>query len=58
MLNGVAGANPKQEKPEFEIMKELIQRLDGMADRDPMSVQVEGDKVTVRKGDNQTVIGK
>ena len=58
MLNGVAGANPKQEKPEFEIMKELIQRLDGMADRDPMSVQVEGDKVTVRKGDNQTTVGR
>jgi hypothetical protein len=39
-------------------MKELIVRLDGMADRDPMSVQVEGGKVTVRKGDNETTIGK
>lgn len=58
MLNGVAGANPKQEKPEFEIMKELISRLDGMADRDPMSVQVENGKVTVRKGDNETTVGK
>jgi hypothetical protein len=58
MLNGVAGANPKQEKPEFEIMKELISRLDGMADRDPMSVSVEGNKVVVKKGDNETTIGK
>jgi len=58
MLNGVAGATPKQDKPEFEIMKELIARLDGMADRDPMSVQVEGDKVTVRKGENETSIGR
>jgi ABC-type proline/glycine betaine transport system ATPase subunit len=58
MLNGVAGANPKQEKPEFEIMKELIARLDGMADRDPMSVSVEGGKVIVKKGDNETTIGK
>ena len=58
MLNGVAGATPKQEKPEFEIMKELIARLDGMADRDPMSVQVEGDKVTVRKGENETTVGR
>jgi ABC-type proline/glycine betaine transport system ATPase subunit len=58
MLNGVAGANPKQEKPEFEIMKELIVRLDGMADRDPMSVQVEGDKVTVKKGTNETTVGR
>lgn len=58
MLNGVAGASPKQEKPEFEIMKELIARLDGMADRDPMSVQVEGDKVTVKKGENETTVGR
>jgi hypothetical protein len=39
-------------------MKELIARLDGMADRDPMSVQVEGDKVTVRKGENETTVGR
>ena len=58
MLNGVAGASPKQEKPEFEIMKELIARLDKMADRDPMSVAVDGEKIIVQKGDNQTVIGK
>ena len=58
MLNGVAGDNPKQEKPEFEIMKELISRLDGMADRDPMSVSVEGDKVTVRKGNNEVTTKK
>jgi ABC-type proline/glycine betaine transport system ATPase subunit len=54
MLNGIAGATPKQEKPEFEIMKELIVRLDKMADRDPMSVAIDGDRVTVRKGDNET----
>ena len=54
MLNSVAGANPKEEKPEFEIMKELIARLDKMADRDPMSVNVDGDKVVVKKGDNET----
>ena len=53
MLNGIAGANPKQERPEFDVMKQLIDRLDKMADRDPMSVEVEGDKVTVRKGDNE-----
>jgi len=33
-------------------MKQLIDRLDRMADRDPMSVVVEGDKITVKKGDN------
>jgi ABC-type proline/glycine betaine transport system ATPase subunit len=52
MLNNIAGATPKQEKPEFEVMKQLIDRLDRMADRDPMSVTVDGDKVTVKKGDN------
>jgi hypothetical protein len=55
MLNGVAGATPKQDKPEFEIMKELIARLDKMADRDPMAVHIDGDKVIVRKGDNETI---
>jgi ABC-type proline/glycine betaine transport system ATPase subunit len=52
MLNNIAGAVPKQDKPEFEVMKQLIDRLDRMADRDPMSVTVDGDKVTVKKGDN------
>jgi hypothetical protein len=58
MLNGVAGATPKQDKPEFEIMKELIVRLDSMADRDPMNVVVDKDKVLVTKGTNETAIGR
>jgi hypothetical protein len=58
MLNGVAGASPKQDKPEFEIMKELISKLETMADRDAMSVQVEGDKVVVKKGDHETTVGR
>lgn len=58
MMNGVAGATPKQEKPEFEIMKELISRLDKMADRDPVNVVVEKDKVLVTKGTNETIIGR
>ena len=58
MLNGIAGASPKQEKPEFEIMKQLIERLDRLADREPMTVDVDGEKVIVRKGDNETVMKK
>lgn len=58
MLNGVAGATPKQDKPEYEIMKQLIERLDRMADRDPMSVHVDGEKVTVKKGDNEMTSGR
>jgi hypothetical protein len=54
MLNGIAGANPKQEKPEFEVIKSLIERLDRLAEREPpMTVSVDGDKVTVTKGDDQ-----
>ena len=58
MLNGIAGATPKQEKPEFEIMKQLIERLDRLADKEPMTVNVDGDKVIVRKGDNETTMKK
>ena len=53
MMNGIAGATPKQDKPEFEVMKQLIERLDRMADRDPMSVSVESDKDVVKKGDSE-----
>lgn len=53
MLNGIAGASPKQEKPEFEIMRQLIDKLDKLDRREmPMRVDVEGEKVTVRKGDD------
>ena len=53
MLNGIAGALPKQDKPEFEVIKHLIEKLDKL-DREelPMRVDVEGDKVTVRKGED------
>jgi hypothetical protein len=36
----------------------LIARLDGMADRDPMNVVVDKDRVLITKGTNETVIGK
>ncbi len=53
MLNGIAGANPKQEKPEFEVMKQLIDKLDRLDRKEhPMRVDVEGNRVTVRKGDD------
>jgi hypothetical protein len=58
MLNNIAGATPKQDKPEFEVMKQLIDRLDRMADRDLMSVQVDGEKVTVKKGNNEIQTAK
>lgn len=53
MLNGIAGANAKQEKPEFEVIKDLINKLDRLdCPEQPMKVTVQGDKVTVSKGDD------
>ena len=50
MMNGIAGTAEKQEKPEFALMNNLIQRLD--KPEQPMKVTVEGGKVTVSKGDD------
>ncbi len=53
MLNGIAGANPKQEKPEFEVIKNLIERLDRPErPEQPMRVDVDSDRVTVQQGSN------
>jgi hypothetical protein len=54
MMNGVAGANPKQEKPEFEVIKELIARVDKQ--EPPMAVEVQDGKVTVTKGNDTTTM--
>jgi len=59
MLNGIAGANPKQEKPEFEVMRQLIDKLDKLDRKEqPMKVTVEGEKVTVSKGDDIVTASK
>ena len=53
MLNGIAGATAKEEKPEFVIIKELIAKLDRLDRKElPMRVDVEGGHVTVTKGDD------
>ena len=53
MLNNIAGANEKEEKPEFEVIKSLISKLDKLDRQElPMRVDVEGDHVTVTKGDD------
>jgi len=59
MLNGIAGANPKQERPEFEVMKQLIDKLDKLdREEQPMRVDVVGDKVTVTKGADKVSASK
>lgn len=52
MLAGITGTKEKEEKPEFKVINELIQRLDDA--NEPMSVVVDNEKVTVTKG-NSTV---
>jgi len=53
MLNGIAGANPKQERPEFEVIKGLIDKLDKLDRKEPpMRVDVTEGRVTVAKGDD------
>ena len=58
MLNGIAGATPKQDKPEFEVMKQLIDKLDKLDRQEaPMRVDVEDGRVTVCKGDDMVTAG-
>ena len=56
MMNGIAGTAEKQEKPEFKVIQTLIEKLDRL--EQPMRVDVEGDKVTVRKGDDEITTRK
>jgi len=59
MLNGIAGASPKQDKPEFEVMKQLIDKLDKLDRKEqPMKVTVENEKVIVTKGDDTVIASK
>ncbi len=55
MLQGITGTQEKEEKPEIKIIHDLVSRLD--TKEDPMRVTVEGDRVTVTKGDD-TVTAK
>ena len=54
MLQGITGTANKEEKPEYKVINDLIQRLDRQDP--PMRVDVEDGKVTVSKGDDTTVV--
>lgn len=59
MLNGIAGANPKQEKPEFEVIRDLINKLDKLDRKEPpMKVDVTDGRVTVTKGEDTITTSK
>jgi hypothetical protein len=49
MLAGITGTKEKEEKPEVEIIKSLIKQLDEA--REAMNVEIDGDNVTITKGD-------
>ena len=53
MLASIAGTVEKEEKPEFKVIENLIAKLDKLDRQEmPMRVDVEGDHVTVTKGDD------
>jgi hypothetical protein len=52
MLQGITGTSDKAEKPEIAIISDLVARLDKKAE--PMTVEVDKDKVTVLKGDESS----
>lgn len=59
MISGIAAAQPKQDKPEFEVIKSLIERLDKLDRQEmPMKVDVTEGRVTVTKGDDQVTAEK
>lgn len=50
MLASITGTKEKEEKPEFKVINELINKLDAATVPEPMSVVVDKQKVTVNKG--------
>ena len=53
MLTGITGTKDKEEKPEFQVIQRLIEQS-----KEPMTVTVEGDKVTVTKGQDKIITDK
>jgi len=51
LLASIAGANDKEERPEFEVIRELIDKLHVEGEEDPFQVRVkENGEVIVKKG--------
>lgn len=55
MLSGITGTKEKEEKPEIEIIKSLIKQLDDA--REAMNVEIDGENVTVSKGETTMSMG-
>lgn len=56
MLANITSVKEKEEKPEIKIIQDLIKQLD--ESNEPMSVVVDGDRVTVTKGENKITTTK
>jgi len=56
MIAGITGTKDKEEKPELVIIEKLIKNIEEA--REPMSVIVDGDKVTVTKGQSTITTGR
>lgn len=52
MLAGITGTKEKEEKPEFKVINELIDKLEAATAQEPMSVVVDKDTVVVNKGNS------
>jgi len=53
MLSNISGATVKEERPEFGVINQLIEKLDRLDRAEPpMQVDVEGGNVTVKRGDD------
>lgn len=50
MLSGITGTKDKEEKPEYQVIKTLIEQS-----KEPMSVSIVDGKVTVVKGNDKVV---
>ena len=59
MLAGISNAAPRQEKPEFQVIQNLIDKLDRLDRQEqPMKVDVTEGRVTVTKGSDQITTSK
>lgn len=57
MLSGITGVSEKPDRPEFDVIKILIDKIDRLADREPapMAVEVDEGRVSVRKGEDRII---
>ena len=53
MLASITSTQDKEERPEFQVIQQLIEQS-----KEPMTVTIEGDKVTVTKGDDKITTAK